>query len=368
VDEDQREPRRGARISANVWIGVEGIDSHPTLRQGNLSATGIYFETSQSVGPAGSVQFLHIESEDHRVVVQVLARIIRTSAISDIISGESVGLAMEFLPSSSDGRQGLERLVRHVVELGLRHQTQVDHRFDADIRGVHTSDRTSVQRLSVQRLTLETDWRASVGDPIELQIHSPSGGAQSFPLQGQVTAVNPAEEGFRVDVRITGHSDAARDRGVSGSTRLGTDTGENEVNFFTDLITEPVEDFSLPAPEHLSGLLSRIRLPTILGLMEMERMSGELRFLGEANRELVLYLKTGRPVDLVNLTGVPESPKQLLAELMRWPEGTFNFVVEEVDRQDNFGTTITSLILDLAREEDEATHEVEITEPGTDFF
>ncbi len=367
MDDAKREPRRGARIAASFWVGIEGIDDRPTLRQGNLSATGMYFETPVSIGPAGSVQFLHVESEDHRVVVQVLARIIRTSMISDITRGESVGLAMEFMPSSSEGRSSLGRLVRHVVELGLRHESSVDHQFDVDVSGPHRGDRTSLQHLSVQKLTLETDWRANVGDPILLQIRSPHEGAQSFPLQGQVTSVNPAEEGYRVEVRITGLSDVVDERTVPNAA---IDRGDldKEVGMFTDLVSAPVDDFSLPAPQHLSGQLSRIKLPTILGLMEMERLSGELRFNAHGRSELVLYLDRGRPIDLVDTSGGSATPRQLLAQLMGWSEGEFHFVVEESVREDRFGTSMTSVILDLARAEDEATQEIDFDESKGDFF
>ncbi|MCP4444658.1 MAG: DUF4388 domain-containing protein [Myxococcales bacterium] len=337
------------------------------MRQGNLSATGMYFETLESIGPAGSVQFLHIESEDHRVVVQVLARIIRTSAISDIIDGEKVGLAMEFMPSSSRGRTSLERLVRHVVELGLRHKTSVDHHFDVDVSGSRQGDRTSLQHLSVQKLTLETDWRANVGDPMVLQIRSPHEGTQSFPLLGQVTSVDPAEEGYRVEVRITGLSAAAVEETVPNAT-MGSLELDEEVDMLTDLLTHPMEDFALPAPEHLSGMLSRIKLPTILGLMEMERMSGELRFNAYGQNELVLYIADGRPVDLVDVKSEGTSPRELLGRLMGWSDGEFHFFVEEVKREDRFGTSMTSLVLDLARAEDEAAHDTDITESETDFF
>tara|TARA_R110002096_G_scaffold436021_1_gene665172 strand:- start:21302 stop:22402 length:1101 start_codon:yes stop_codon:yes gene_type:complete len=366
VDDGQREPRRGARIAASFWIGIEGIDSRPTLRQGNLSATGMYFEVPDSIGPAGSVQFLHLESEDHRVIVQVLARIIRTSSISDIVTGESVGLAMEFMPASSEGRTGLERLVRHVVELGLRHESHIDHRFDVDVSGVHHGDRTSLQHLSVKKLTLETDWRANVGDSMLLQIRSPHAGAQSVPLQGQVTSVDPAEDGYRVEVRITGLSEVEE---TVPQIAIPAEKRDKEVSMFTDLITHPVEDFHLPAPQHLSGLLSRIKLPTILGLMEMERMSGELRFNAYEKSELVLYVCAGKPVDMIDVSDNSKAPRDLLSQLMGWNEGEFHFVVEEIDREDRLGTSMTSLILDLARAEDEATQDIDINiSESADFF
>ncbi len=350
------EPRRGARIAASFWVGIEGIDSQPSLRQGNLSASGMYFETVSEVGPSGSVQFLHLESEDRRVIVQVLARIIRVTNIDDLVHGRSIGLALEFMPATQEGRKSLERLVRHVVECGLRQEGVVDHAFDVQLSGEHQTDRTTLQHLSVQKLVLETDWRAQVGDQLQFQISGSASRGGTLPLDGLVTAVNPAEEGYRVEVRVTGLS---QPRGEAQPQNLSV---------FTELIAHSSDDFELPAPEHLSGVLSRIKPPTLLGLMELERFSGELRFSNEQRQEVCLYVRDGRPVDALGDPKLGSSPRELIAAMMSWTEGQFNFSLESVEREDRLGTSMTSLVLDLAREEDEASQEIDMRPEGGDFF
>lgn len=341
-----REARRGARIAASFWIGVDGSDPQPVLRRGDLSASGIYFETDRSLGASGSVQFLHIESEDRKVVVQVLTRIIRVTQSDDIVHGSKLGVAAQFMPSSLEGRHNLERLVRHVVEIGLGQQESVAHGFGVSVAG-NQSDRTSLQHLSVQKLVLETDWRPSIGDQLEFDIRSSQ---QHVPLAGQVVAVDPTESGYRVEIRVTGLSPDTK------SANVGT--------AFTSLIAEPIDDFSLPTND-LSGQLSRIKLPTLLGLMEMEKMSGRLDLTSPNGEAISLFVREGRLLDGDSETSA--SIREILASAMSWADGEFNFTMEEVEREDKVGASMTSLILDLAREEDESTKSTpESTD--TDFF
>lgn len=316
----------------------------------------MYFETLSAVGPAGSVQFLHVESEDRRVIVQVLARIIRVSMIDDLANGQSVGMAVEFMPSSAEGRSNLERLVRHVIENGLRKEELIDHSFQVQVAGAHQSERTTLQKLNVQKLVLETDWQAAIGDHLQLQIAASPAYGGSLPLDGIVDSVEPVDAGFRVEVRVTG-------------VRVPAEIAKpNTIHVFTDLVAQSVEDFALPSPEHLSGLLSRIKPPTLLGLMEMERLSGELRFINESQQEICLYVRDGRPLDAEGDASLGSTPRELLAALFSWPEGQFNFSLGAVTRDDKLDASMTSLILDLAKEEDEATQGIIPPSDGEDFF
>jgi hypothetical protein len=366
---NDRESRRGARIAASFWIGIEGLDVQPVLRQGNLSASGLYFEVSQSAGPVGSVQFLHLESKDRQVIVQVLARIIRVTEVDCLVNGKSLGLAMEFLPASIKGRDNLRRLVRHVVEVGLRQEESVDHSFAAELsaEGAGTGkDRTTLQHLSVKKVVLETDWQAMVGDLLQVQIKAPNAASGRLPLDGQVTKVeqlgSPSQDpGYRVEVRVTGI--AKTDQIIKPPADQDT------VDVLTELLTESLDEFSLPARDHLSGLLSRIKLPTLLGLMEMERLSGELRFTSDdLYQEVVLFLQEGRLLDVESKPKTGHDARSSLSHLMLWNSGQFHFEVKTVDREDKVQSSMTSLLLDLAREEDEATVEAAPAGEDRDFF
>lgn len=350
---DKSENRGGARIAASFWTGVEGVDDQPVFRRGNLSATGVYFQVGESAGASGSVQFLHLESEDRQVAVQLLARVIRVTEIDDITAGKIIGLAFEFMPSSAEGRRSLDRLVRHVVELGLRNKAMVEHNFDVEVSGDHHADRTTLERLSVQKLVLETDWKAEVGESLAFEIRSSAAGSQ-VPLNGVVTGVTPATTGYRVEVRVTGVS--------TGEAATHT----NEVAALTQLVSETLDDFALPPRNDLSGSLARVKLPVLLGLMELERMSGKIVLTPPTGDEAVLYLSEGR---LVRATCGPwtGSIGDLLGLLLKWQDGLFHFEIAPIDCGDSAGHSITSLLLNSARIEDEANEDVEIT-PGDQPF
>jgi hypothetical protein len=356
------------RVSANYWIGIEGVDARPTVRRGNLSPSGIYFETSGLVGPGGamelllpvgSMQYLHLESEDRKVVLQVLTRIIRVNDIDDLVHGRSLGLAVEFMPATQVGRQNIARLVRHVVELGI----QQDETASDSIAGVHMGevldrepiDRTILPPLGVHKLTLETEWKANVGDPVEVKMSRPERVAGRAPLSsrlaGQVTNVNPIADSYRVEIRVTDVAHAL---------------SHVEPQTFADVISDDDQDFSLPDKDHFSGLLSRIQLPTLLGLLEMEQMTGVLRFTSEGEsdkEEISLFIREGRLLDASSNQRGARTIRELLAGLMKWPEGVFQFVVEALDRDDKVGSSMTELILDLAAEADAAGRPLHFEDP-----
>src|SRR5690606_23136127 len=102
---------------------------------------------------------------------------------------------------------------------------------------------------------------------------------------------------------------------VTGTQVLPPSTEPDRVQVFTDFISETTEDFTLPAPEHLSGLLSRIKPPALMGLMEMERLSGELRFSNERQQEVCVYVREGRPVDAEGDSSLGRTPRELIAAL-----------------------------------------------------
>jgi len=291
-------------------------------------------------------------------VVQVMARIIRVSDIDDLARGKSVGLAVEFMPATQVGRQNLARLVRHVVELGLQ-----DDQNDVEVTGVGyrgpqnshqtesplgSSDRTTLDQLDVQRLTLETDWRAKVGDTLEVFIRRPNSiegqSALSSALAGQVTSVNEIGESFRVDVRITGLAqNPVEESGVISTT-------------FAEMISESYQDFELPSKDHLSGLLSRIQLPTLLSMIELEKMTGALRVTSKLDEgeEIVLFIRLGRLIDASSSLSASLSIRQLLGRVMEWSDGHFQFVVEAVEDDERRGSGLTELILDIAAADDAA--------------
>jgi len=133
--------------------------------------------------------------------------------------------------------------------------------------------------------------------------------------------------------------------------------GEDDVSQVLDellaaLILPPEADAPRKRGTHLSGELSRIRLPTLFSLFEMERLTGTLVVHG-AGRETRVYVSGGHIIDLEPLAQ-SETPRSRIGQLMAASTGAFDFVVEAVERPDRLNLTTTALLLDVARETDEA--------------
>jgi hypothetical protein len=106
------------------------------------------------------------------------------------------------------------------------------------------------------------------------------------------------------------------------------------------------------AREDLVGRLESIRLPALLALFEMERMSGVLT-LHRGTSTARLYVDDGRVLD-VEPVSANETPRAALGRFLTWTAGAFVFAACSVTRVDRVGTSITGLLLDLAHATDEA--------------
>ncbi len=105
--------------------------------------------------------------------------------------------------------------------------------------------------------------------------------------------------------------------------------------------------------EHLGGLLSRIRLPSLLGFMEIERLTGVLTLIQGAD-VVRLYMRQGALID-VDATDKPNAdPIKLLKPCMNWTEGKFEVALQDVDRTPRINMSTTHLLLKLTTEAGEA--------------
>ena len=102
---------------------------------------------------------------------------------------------------------------------------------------------------------------------------------------------------------------------------------------------------------HLSGALSEVALPSLLGFFELERASGVLRLEQEAMTAEV-FVKDGTILD-VESEPAGSSPREVMADLFQWPDGTFEFSFQPVERDDAIGMSTTALLMECARVSDE---------------
>ena len=104
-------------MATTFLVAIEGLDGKPEPRQGDISATGIYFETSADVGGAGTIHWLHLVSADLARQIRVMACVVRTAMMSGPDGGRFSGAAFEFMPESDDVIAGLHEFVRYALAL-----------------------------------------------------------------------------------------------------------------------------------------------------------------------------------------------------------------------------------------------------------
>ncbi len=365
--------RRGPRVATAFLVAIDGLDATPRRRKGDISATGIYFDTDREIGAAGTVQWLHLESFDSARVIRVMACVVRTVQLSDVGGQRVWGAAFEFMPES-DEKAGLVReFVRYVLELrraAYLGETpsgppsspgKAAHELAAD-------GHPQASQLSVRSVKLHTSWAMVEGERVRVDIVAP-GMTRRIRLEGRAVRVSPrvaaprgSPDGFDIEVEVDQetarpvrlHSSlsfpAVRPDDPAGASPVPAPAPSSEAldDLLAALILPPEDP---PRRHHLSGQMARIGLPSLLSLIAMDRMTGRVsvtRPTGESH----IYIRDGQVLDVEPTANRPR--RAVLIELLGSEDGTFQFTLEEVLRPDRVGLTTTTLLLELARETDEA--------------
>jgi len=68
-----------------------------------------------------------------------------------------------------------------------------------------------------------------------------------------------------------------------------------------------------------------------------------------------VFVREGAIIDLEPRQSSEVTARDTASRVFRWEVGSFEFEVGPVEREDKIGMSITALLLDLARESDEAS-------------
>lgn len=405
--------RRGSRVSARFSVAVEGVDERLVVRHGDLSATGIYFETpTDDLGDPGTVHWLRIGPPDaagaHASAsaappgtLRVMACLVRRATVAE--RGGSVhGMAFEFMPDSDAAAVALVRFVRRLLEVrgdGAEPTLRVAAPASArpsvtppppavadDGRGPEEPV-TTLRSLSVRSMVLETSWALAPGESVRVDIVAP-GMTRRIRLDGKAVRVAPrsaapgAPSRYDIELAIEGEKDrplrrlsstafeavtpdaiarALEARAVARAAEAGGDAHAEpavDPGALDDLLAALILPPTVGARRatHLTGSLARVQFPTLCAILEMERLTGRLELEGASGARLTLWARDGAFVDVAPL-GDGETPRASVGRAMRWTDGAFAFEVEPVEREDRVRTGMTPLLLDLAREEDETARD-----------
>jgi hypothetical protein len=398
------ESRRSSRIAARFWVAVEGVDAEPFPRVGDISATGIFFEVDSDVGEVGTVQWLHIASHDRTRTVHVMAYVVRVVSIADV-HRQLKGVALEFMPESDEAAAQLCDFVRYILDRPQADGStphiapRVEARAIREGEGA-TEEPAKLAQLSVRTLLLETDWSVPVGEPIRIEIIA-RGVRRPVRVEGQTVSVLPApdedngKKRYRIAVRVNEEIDGPLRRFTSRELRapdssmiasalqreprsertpkpgsvessgrpseriraassLLAATAEPRARTgspLEPLLSALIQPAQVPAErEHLSGLLSRIPFSALCSLLELERLTGEVR-VRRGDEQTTLYVREGRIIDVTSPRDY--GPRREIAKLLQSRDGKFDLVVVPVMREDRIKMSMTQLLLDSAQEVDE---------------
>jgi hypothetical protein len=226
-------------------------------------------------------------------------------------------------------------------------------------------------------MVLETSWAIQPGEKVRVDIVAP-GMTRRIRLDGRATRVVPKMRGltassFDIEVEVQNETErpirthssmtfeAVRPEDVAASPppppAVAAPNEDAEVTAVLDdllaaLILPPETEAPRNRRNFLAGKLEQVRLPTLLSLIETERMTGKL-VLRRGIDESRIYVADGVVLDVEPLEP-NESRRARIGALMAWADGTFELNGEPVARPNRVNMRTTALILDLAREADEA--------------
>jgi hypothetical protein len=339
------ESRRASRIDSDLWVRVGGVDGAARPRRGNISVTGLYVSIDEAVGSPGDVVWLSLSTVDKVRSAQTMARVTRVVRQDDLHRGAAVvGAGFEFMPLEQPQPEIVE-VVRHVTSLalGMCGGVDLDHDHAVKVsRKAGPAVLARLENLGRDRVVISLPGPLTPGEEVRLDIADPSGGL--IHVRG---VAGPSEPDFADG---TGrHHVVVRFRPPSS----GDDA------YVTRAVGAVVEGLIAPAriatveerPRDLSGQLSRVHLGSVLALAELEHLDGVVTVANERCSARI-YLCGGRIVDAEH--DQPElQPRDVLGQVLAWPEGEFSLTCLPVRRADRFEMGTHALLMELARERDE---------------
>jgi DNA-binding response OmpR family regulator len=102
----------------------------------------------------------------------------------------------------------------------------------------------------------------------------------------------------------------------------------------------------------LRGDLEQISLGSVLSFLELEKKTGVLLLVGEHTARV--FVEAGRPlkIELDGSKGTQDQ-RQLMSQVLEWNGGQFEFGAQDVACEDELRSSVTSILLEHARQRDE---------------
>lgn len=335
------ERRRAARFDARLWVGIPEADGEPELESCNISASGMLLRTRRDAGTPGEVRMLRLVTADMSGSIEIMAHVIRVIAYEDVELGRVIeATTFEFLAQGDKNRAEIEDFLRQVVEAEFSATTRASVDYHFPVRGPDQEDgarAATASVLGVSRMVIDTTCAVEAGTRVLVDIEVPDTG-RSVRLAGRAGGSRHI-------------MDAAEDQRYC--VEVSFDEGGDDSAVVNSIVAEaaaPAKRTPRKASQ-LAGHLSEVGLPSLLGFFELERASGVLR-LERESKKADLFVREGNILD-VESQPPGSSPIDVLAALLEWPDGTFEFSFEVVDRADAIVQSTSSLLMECAQKSDE---------------
>ncbi|HKQ68221.1 MAG TPA: response regulator [Polyangiaceae bacterium] len=107
------------------------------------------------------------------------------------------------------------------------------------------------------------------------------------------------------------------------------------------------------AQKTLRGDIEQVSLPSVLSFLELEKKTGILSLFGAHTAKI--HIDAGRPLKVeIDGSSPTRTSRQRLEEVLDWSQGQFEFSTAQVACQDEVRSSLTSILLDHARVNDES--------------
>jgi len=319
----QEERRREPRFEAKMWVGIPEAEGEADVEDCDISAAGMLLYTPRDAGEPGAVRMLRLVTGDLGTSIEIMAHVVRVETREDPDLGSvRVATAFEFLPHQPEELEAF---------LGIALEGEFSVATPDRLEGIPAREPAveaqgdADQSLQVSHVTLDANRALEEGTRVWLELETPAG--ESLRFSGSCLESLPLEGAGHEDLyRVTVSIDSRDCSGVDpmpGGSRKG-----------------------------LSGALSEVEITSLLGFFELERSSGVLALQHESEKAFI-FVREGTVVDVDNESAGEESALDSIVSLLRWPDGTFEFNFQSVDREDALGMSTTSLLMECARRNDE---------------
>lgn len=357
--------RETPRVEADFSVRYATIDQLVVAYCSDLSKGGMFLSTDQFL-PLNAVLRLHLVLPEGSAEIPVICRVAYLRGMEEATAqGKPPGMGVEFLDLDQDCLQLIESFINERIQ------------SDAN----QSSLAPTVRRLSVLIVDDDVTYQKQAAGPFRARGDYVRIAPDGFEALGLclkeppdiiLSDVNmPRMDGWQFLRMIRSRPSLASIPFIFTTTLSGEDERLRGYQLgVDDFLSKPYRSLELRARvdrlaarvthsprtlierKTLRGDLAQVGIPSLMAFLEMEQKTGEL--LVVTDRTAHLFLRGGRPVriDIDDAPGFA-TPHELVFELMSWTAGQFEFAVQDVADADEIKASITSLLLEHARLNDE---------------